>query len=118
MYFYKEKETNNIVYTFNDKEIMSSDFTQLRANTTDGAHEKHVPVYRIENNKIIVTVGEVLHPMTSEHYIMWIALVTENSVNFIKLEPNSKPMAEFDYISNSTIYAYCNLHGLWKVDVE
>ena len=45
---------------------------ELEVNTSDGAHEKHLPVYTMMNNECIVRVGEVDHPMTEEDYIMWI----------------------------------------------
>ena len=90
----------------------------LVANTVDAAVEKHVPVYKKEDDKIIVSVGEVIHPMIEEHYIMWIALVSNNKVTRVDLLPNEAPEAVFNYVENAEIYAYCNLHGLWKATVE
>ena len=90
----------------------------LEANTVDASVEKHVPVYEKVGNEIIVKVGEVDHPMTEEHYIMWILLVKDNMVVKVELSPNSKPEVRLPYVSNSEIYAYCNLHGLWKNTVE
>lgn len=90
----------------------------LEANTVDASVEKHVPVYEKVGNEIIVKVGEVDHPMTEEHYIMWILLVKDNMVVKVELSPNSKPEVRLPYVSNSEIYAYCNLHGLWRNTVE
>ena len=53
---------------------------ELVANTTDGATEKHVPVVDVKENSVTITVGEVLHPMTEDHYIMWINVVTNLKV--------------------------------------
>ena len=75
-------------------------------------------IYEKDGNEIIVRVGEVEHPMVEEHYIMWIAQVSDNQTTRIRLEPNQKPEVRFKYIPNSTIYAYCNKHGLWKTEVE
>lgn len=86
----------------------------LVANTVDAAVEKHVPVYEVVDNELVVTVGEVEHPMSEEHYIMWVLLVTDNRSYRVELKPNDKPVIKLPYVDNSTLYAYCNLHGLWK----
>ena len=90
----------------------------LTANTTDAATEKHLPVYEKQGDEIIVKVGEAPHPMDDDHYIMWIAQVTGDSTTRIKLSPNSKCEVKFPYIPNSSIYSYCNKHGLWSKEVE
>ena len=89
--------------------------TKLVANSTDAATEKHVPVVAKEGDMIAVTVGSTLHPMLAEHYIEWIALVTDGKVVVKYLKPGDAPKAEFHAMSG-TVYAYCNLHGLWKAD--
>lgn len=84
---------------------------------TDGAVEKHVPVYEIRDGKVIVTVGEAEHPMLPEHYIEWIAIQTENGNQRKALKPGTAPRAEFAVFDDDrviAVYAYCNLHGLWK----
>lgn len=90
----------------------------LIANTEDAATEKHVPVYEKQNNEIMVKVGEVEHPMDEEHFIMWIAQVSENQTTRIRLHPNNGATVKFKYIPGATIYAYCNKHGLWKTEVK
>ena len=116
MKFYKENNTNNIV---TDKEIENYDnYTLIEANSVDAAIEKHVPTYEVKDNKLLVQVGSVEHPMTSEHYIMWIAQVDGDNIIKKELKPSDKPIAEFDYIKDSVIYAYCNLHGLWMKVVD
>lgn len=95
-----------------------SELTELVANTVDAAVEKHVPVYEVEENEIVVKVGEVIHPMEEKHYITFITLVTEDSVIRKDLKPGDEPVVRFPYIPGSTIYEYCNLHGLWKKEVE
>lgn len=88
--------------------------TKLVANSTDAAKEKHVPDVRREGGKIKVTVGSTPHPMLPEHYIEWIALVTDDKVELKYLKPGEAPRAEFDEVPSGDVYAYCNLHGLWK----
>lgn len=88
----------------------------LKENTTEAATEKHIPVIEKTEHGYRVTVGEVEHPMSEEHYIEWIDLVTDNGVLRHFLKPGEKPIAEFktDAEEGVTARAYCNLHGLWK----
>ena len=99
-----------------EKDLMccGEEMTELKPNTVDAAVEKHIPTYSIEGDMISVKVGDIEHPMTEEHYIMWIACFDNNSVEFVKLTPNDKPEARFKNAEQFELYAYCNLHGLWK----
>jgi superoxide reductase len=90
--------------------------TKLEANSTDAAKEKHVPVVTKEDGKIKIAVGSTLHPMLQEHNIEWIALVVDDKVEFKFLKPGEEPKAEFAEVNSGVIYAYCNLHGLWKAE--
>ena len=90
---------------------------ELIPGTVDAAKEKHVPVYITEKNKVNVTVGEINHPMQEEHYIEWISIQTKYGNQIKKLKAAEKPEACFalcDGDSIEAVYAYCNLHGLWK----
>ena len=91
--------------------------TEVIPGTTDAAVEKHVPVAAVDGNKVAVTVGSVEHPMTPAHYIEWIAIKTKRGVAIRTLEPETPPKAEFTLEEGDVlvdVYAYCNLHSLWK----
>ena len=88
---------------------------ELIPNSVEASHEKHIPVYEKVEDEIYVKVN---HVMDKEHYIEWIALVTDNKQCIHKLYPEQNAEARFPYIPGSTIYSYCNLHGLWKAEVE
>lgn len=87
----------------------------LTENTKDAAKEKHVPVVTKIDGGYKVTVGEVLHPMTEEHLIEWIELVTETGVLRQYLQAGQTPEAIF-YTDAENVYAreFCNLHGHWS----
>ena len=89
----------------------------MQANTNDASHEKHVPVYEKVEDEIVVKVGEIEHPMEKEHYIMWIAQVTDNRTTRVRLYPEQATETRFPYIKGAAIYAYCNKHGLWKTTI-
>ena len=90
---------------------------EIVPGTSDGAVEKHVPVFEVDGNKVTVKVGEVDHPMLPEHYIEWIALETKTGNQRKALKPGDAPVAEFAITDGDeviSVYEYCNLHGLWQ----
>ena len=87
--------------------------------TTDAAAEKHVPTFEVKSDVVEVTVGSVEHPMINEHYIEWIAVQTKQGNQRKSLEPGEPPKACFricDGDEVEAVYAYCNLHSLWKAE--
>jgi len=87
----------------------------MEENTVDAAREKHVPVVVVEGDTVTVKVGEVEHPMTEDHYIEWIEMISATKAKRFYIKPGEKPEAVFDNECESFIIrAYCNLHGLWK----
>ena len=91
--------------------------TELIAGTTDASVEKHVPVVKVENGKVCVSIGQVTHPMSKDHYIEWISLQTKKGNQSKVLSPETEPYVEFLIDEDDVVeavYAYCNLHGLWK----
>ncbi|MDD3187378.1 MAG: desulfoferrodoxin family protein [Bacilli bacterium] len=89
----------------------------LVPNTVDAALEKHVPFCEIVDGKVNVQIGEVVHPMVEDHYILFIAIVKGSKISRVDLKPGMEPKATFTYEEGSTIFAYCNKHGLWKKDI-
>lgn len=85
--------------------------------TADASLEKHVPVFEVKGNKVFVTVGAVAHPMLDAHYIEWVSLQTKFGNQRKALKPGDKPEVCFAICEGDeveAVYAYCNLHSLWK----
>lgn len=94
--------------------------TELVPGTTDAAVEKHVPAVTVNGNEVHVQVGSVEHPMLPEHYIEFIWMETEQGSQLANLKPGDKPEAVFTLAEGDKVvdvYAYCNLHGLWKAQM-
>ena len=90
---------------------------EIVANTVDAAKEKHVPAYKVNGNTVEVCVGEVAHPMTEEHLIEWVMLESEQGNQRKVLKAGAEPKVSFALVDGDkvkAVYAYCNLHGLWK----
>lgn len=90
----------------------------MKANSTDAAQEKHVPFVEVNDGDLLVKVGSVEHPMTKEHYIMWVSQVAGNVENKVILAPEQATTVRFPYMRECKIYAYCNLHGLWVTEFK
>ena len=90
---------------------------EIIPGTTDASVEKHVPTYKVEGNKVHVVIGAVEHPMTEDHYIEWVSIQTTGGNQRKPLYPGQKPEVCFSLCEGDTVeavYAYCNLHSLWK----
>ena len=113
MKFYKLEDQ----ILFADKELTIG--TEIVANTTDGAHEKHVPVISVTDDTVKAEVGSVEHPSLPAHYIEFILLETNTGIHTKWLKSGMKPEAVFKLAEGEKVlaaYEYCNLHGLWKAE--
>ena len=90
---------------------------ELVLNTTDGAKEKHVPVIERNGKVVKVKVGEVPHPMTKEHYILFVELIAGDKVLRHDFKEGDSSAEAVFMVEDETVelYAreYCNLHGFW-----
>ena len=119
--FYICEHCGNIIAKVHDSGVpvicCGQPMTRIVPGTSDGAYEKHVPVYTVENNIVTVTVGAVEHPMVEAHYIEWISLQTSAGNQRKILKPGDPPKACFALCEGEkveAVFAYCNLHSLWK----
>ena len=87
----------------------------MQANNKEFSFEKHMPEYEVKDNKIIVKVN---HVMEEKHFIEWIAVKSKEGKQVVFLDHTKTPEVVFYYVKDSTIYSYCNLHGLWKTEVK
>lgn len=92
---------------------------ELLPNTVEASGEKHVPVATLDGDKLIVNVGSINHPMEEKHYIEWVHVDLENGSLRKALKPGSNPNVVFDLGGEKpvAVFAYCNLHGLWKAEL-
>ncbi len=116
--FYKCPDCDLVVYTLTG-DGSKLPLKELIPGAVDAAKEKHVPFVTKTENKIVVQVGEVEHPMIAEHYIEWIAAEGDDGIKITYLKTGDKPVVQFCYKNNwiKRVYAYCNLHGLWIKEI-
>ena len=122
--FYRCKHCGNIVVFANNSGVpvmcCGEPMTAIEANTTDAAVEKHVPDVQVSGDMVTVKVGVAPHPMLENHYILWIVLETKQGYQMKTLKPGEAAEAVFSVCGDDepvAAYAYCNLHGLWKMNI-
>ncbi|MBQ7038297.1 MAG: desulfoferrodoxin [Clostridia bacterium] len=93
--------------------------TKLEPGTVEASVEKHLPVVEVKKDAVVVTVGSVSHPMTEEHSIVWVYLQTDRGGQRKCLKVGADPIVTFALADEKplAVYAYCNLHGLWKTEI-
>lgn len=121
MNFYQCAHCGNLILKLKDSGVpvvcCGKPMTLLEPGATDASPEKHVPDAVYTNQAVQVQVGKTAHPMTPEHRIEWIVLETDRGCLIRMLEPAEPPSAFFKPAMHEhplAVYAFCNLHGLWK----
>ena len=119
--FYRCKRCGNIVAVVKNGGgrlvCCGEPMEEIIAGTVEASKEKHIPVYTVNGNEVTVRIGSVDHPMQDVHYIEWVVLQTKFGNQRRALNPNDAPEVKFALLPNDevlAVYAYCNLHGLWK----
>lgn len=124
MKFYICRHCGNIIGKVKDAGVpvvcCGQKMEELIPGSVDAATEKHVPVVNVDGNIVNVRIGSVDHPMTEEHLIEWIYLETEEGGQKKVLKAGDAPALSFALTEGDkakAVYAYCNLHGLWKTEL-
>ena len=122
--FYVCPHCGNIVEMVHDTGVKpfccGQKMNELIPNTVEASGEKHIPAVRVSDGLVEVNVGSVDHPMVDVHWIEWVQLITDKGSARKYLNPGEAPNVQFrlDGEKPLAVYAYCNLHGLWKTDLN
>ncbi|MCL1998761.1 MAG: desulfoferrodoxin [Turicibacter sp.] len=122
-FFICQKCKNLVAFISGPEHPMSccaTTMTELIPNTTEAATEKHLPEVTVSGNEVSVVVGSTLHPMEEAHHIAFIYVETEHGGMLKSLKAGEEPKATFAIASDKpvAVYEYCNLHGLWKIEIK
>ena len=108
--FYVCPLCGNIIRTTGDTLISCCGITlpPLEAEDVDDDHEVTVEV--VEDEHFIT----VKHDMTKSHFISFLAYLTSDRVQFVKLYPEGNAETRMQLRGRGYLYLYCNKHGLMK----
>ena len=122
--FYICPHCGNIVEMVHDSGVKpfccGQKMEELVPNTVEASGEKHIPAVSVGDGIVNVNVGSVDHPMVDVHWIEWVQLVTDRGSHRKQLNPGEAPNVKFLLGDEKplAVYAYCNLHGLWKTELN
>ena len=110
--FYVCPVCGNVIQTTGEAVISCCGITlpPLESEAPDEEHSLNVETVEDE---YYVTMN---HPMTKEHYISFLAAISDDGVQLVKLYPEGNAQARFKISRVRKLYAYCNRHGLFEVD--
>ena len=109
--FYVCPVCGNVLFAFGEAVVSCCGLTlpPLEAETPDWEHTIRVTV---QEDQFFVTVD---HPMEKDHYLSFLAAISDHGVQFEKLYPEGPAQAYFSAAGVRTILAYCNRHGLFSL---
>ena len=122
--FFYCKRCGNMVGFINNSGVpmicCGEKLTELVPNTVEASVEKHLPVVNVSGNSVTVQIGSVPHPMEDGHHIDFIFVETEHGGQRKSLKVGEDPKVSFVFTDDKpvAVYAYCNLHGLWKTEIK
>ena len=122
--FYICEHCGNIIEKIQDKRVpvvcCGEKMKLLEPGVVEASHEKHIPVVSVNGSEVKVEIGSVAHPMSAEHSIRWVYLETSRGSQKKNLVVGEPPVVSFSLSEGEkpvAVYAYCNLHGLWKSEI-
>ena len=112
--FYVCPVCGNVIRTSGEAVISCCGLTlpPLEAETQD---EEHAISLEVVEDEYYVTLD---HPMTKTHYISFLAAVSDQGVQFVKLYPEGGAGTRFKINRVERVYACCNRHGLFMLDLK
>ena len=122
--FFICKHCGNLIGLIDNKGVpmvcCGENMTELTPNTVEASVEKHLPVVTVSGSSIDVQVGSVPHPMEEAHHIAFVYVETERGGQRKCLKVGEEPKLTFSFSGDkpAAVYAYCNLHGLWKTEIK
>ena len=111
--FYVCPLCGNMVHTTGDTVVSCCGITlpPLEAEEADAEHP--ITLEKVEDEHFV----SIPHPMTKEHFISFLAYVTSDRLQMVKLYPEGNAETRLQMRGRGFLYYYCNRHGLFKKKV-
>lgn len=111
--FYVCPLCGNIIRTVGDAVISCCGIGLPPLEAEDVDEDHRITMEKVEDEQFIT----VHHPMTKSHFISFIAYLTSDRVQFVKLYPEGNAETRLNFRGRGYVYIYCNKHGLMKMKI-
>lgn len=95
----------------NGETVISCCGVTLPALEAEEADDGHLVLIENVEDEHFITID---HPMTKQHYISFIAFVTTDRIQLVKLYPEGNAQTRMQLRGRGCLYFYCNRHGLYR----
>ncbi len=111
--FYVCPVCGNVIRSTGDAVISCCGITLPPLEAEEGDENHNIHVETVED-EYYVTLD---HPMKKDHYISFFAAIADEGIQFVKLYPEGNAEARFKIRRVKRLYAYCNRHGMFRLNL-
>ena len=109
--FYVCPVCGNVIHSMGSAVVSCCGIT-LPPLEAEPADERHaITVERVEDEHFVT----IHHPMTKQHFISFVAFVTSDRMQLVKLYPEGNAQTRLQLRGVGRLYYYCNRHGLFQM---
>lgn len=113
--FYVCPNCGNILFSMGECVMTCCGMTLPPLEVEDEAETDHnIQLARVEDDYYVTAE----HPMEKSHFLSFVAFVTDDSIQLVKLYPEGAAQARFPLRRDGLLYAYCNRHGLIRLRIS
>ena len=111
--FYVCPICGNAIHSMGDALVSCCGITLPALEAEDTDEEHGITIEKVEDEQFI----SIPHPMTKQHFISFLAYVTSDRLQLVKLYPEGNAETRLQLRGRGFLYFYCNRHGLFKKKV-
>ena len=108
--FYVCPVCGNVIHTMGETVVSCCGVLLPVLEAEDIDTEHRIVIEHVEDEEFI----SVIHPMTKSHYISFVAYVTADRFQMVKLYPEGEAECRLNMRGKGWLYLYCNRHGLMR----